>query len=89
MVRILSIARRSLTATARVHEDAPMAAPNEISVSQLARLVGTPDAPALIDLRTPEDFEADPTLIPGAARHDHAALGTLAPRRPARAARRR
>ena len=57
-----------------------MAAPNEISVSQLARLVGTPDAPVLIDLRTPEDFEADPTLIPGAARHAHDELGALMPR---------
>ena len=52
----------------------------EITVPQLARLVGTPDAPVLVDLRTPEDFTADPQLIPGAVRHDHTALDALAPR---------
>ncbi len=31
----------------------------EITASQLIRLVGLPNAPAIIDLRTQEDFEAD------------------------------
>ncbi|MCW3780288.1 sulfurtransferase/chromate resistance protein [Defluviimonas salinarum] len=42
---------------------------SSISPSQLARLVGTPDCPVLIDIRTESDFSADPRLIPGAFRH--------------------
>ena len=34
-----------------------MPAFNEISVTQLGRLVGLPDAPAVIDVRTDEDAE--------------------------------
>ena len=44
--------------------------PTEISVSQLARLVGLPGAPALIDVRTDDEYQADPRLIPTAQRHD-------------------
>jgi rhodanese-related sulfurtransferase len=39
-----------------------------ISVEQLARLVGTPKAPVLLDVRAAEAFAADPFLIP-ASRH--------------------
>jgi rhodanese-related sulfurtransferase len=39
-----------------------------ISPDKLARLIGTPHVPALIDVRTDEDFAADPRLIPGAIR---------------------
>jgi len=46
-----------------------MASYNEISVSTLARLVGTPDCPVLLDVRIDEDFNDDPHLIPGAYRH--------------------
>lgn len=45
-----------------------MASYNEISVSTLARLVGTPDCPVLLDVRIDADFDADPYLIPGAVR---------------------
>lgn len=45
-----------------------MASYNEISVSTLARLVGTPDCPILLDVRIDEDFDADPQLIPSAVR---------------------
>ncbi len=45
-----------------------MTSPTEITVSQLSRLIGTPDAPALIDVRTDEDFDSDPRLMPGAIR---------------------
>ena len=45
-----------------------MASYNEIPVSVLARLVGTPDCPALLDVRIDEDFDADPHLIPSAVR---------------------
>lgn len=48
-----------------------MPAPNAITPAQLARLIGTPDCPYLIDICTPEDFAADPFLIPGASRQDH------------------
>lgn len=46
-----------------------MASYNEISVSTLVRLVGTPDCPVLLDVRIDEDFDDDPQLIPGAYRH--------------------
>jgi len=42
-----------------------------ISPEKLSRLIGTANAPALIDVRTNEDFAADPRLIPGAVRHNH------------------
>jgi rhodanese-related sulfurtransferase len=41
---------------------------NSISIDKLARLIGTPKCPVLIDVQTDEDFEADPRLIPGAIR---------------------
>ena len=42
-----------------------------ISADKLARLIGTANTPALIDVRTDEDFAADPRLIPGAVRRSH------------------
>lgn len=42
---------------------------NTITPAQLARLVGTPDAPALVDVRLPEDVADDPYLIPGSRLH--------------------
>jgi rhodanese-related sulfurtransferase len=42
-----------------------------ISLDKLARLIGTANTPALIDVRTDEDFAADPRLIPGAVRRSH------------------
>jgi len=42
-----------------------------ISPDKLARLIGTANAPVIIDVRTDEDFAADPQLIPGAVRRDH------------------
>lgn len=42
----------------------------EITVAQLARLVGLPTAPALVDVRTAENFAADPRLLPAAERRD-------------------
>lgn len=46
-----------------------MPAPTEITAAQLSRLVGTPDAPLLVDLRIDADFEDDPRLLPAAFRH--------------------
>ena len=54
-----------------------MAAPNEITPTQLNRLLGTPDAPIIIDLRIDEDFDDDPRLIPTAFRHSHQDLAAL------------
>jgi rhodanese-related sulfurtransferase len=48
---------------------------NSISVEKLARLIGTPGCPALIDVRLDEDFAAAPRLLPGSLRRDHAAVG--------------
>ena len=47
-----------------------MPAPDTITVPQLARLVGTPDAPVLLDVRDPEDVAADPRFLPGAVHRD-------------------
>ena len=42
-----------------------------ISPDKLSKLIGTANTPALIDVRTDEDFSADPRLIPGAIRRSH------------------
>ncbi len=42
-----------------------MPSPTEVSVSQLSRLIGQANAPAIIDVRTASDYDADPRLIPG------------------------
>ncbi len=49
-----------------------MSSINSISIDKLARLVGTPHCPVLVDVRTDEDFKADPRLVPGAMRRPHA-----------------
>ncbi len=46
-----------------------MPSPTEITVAQLSRLVGLPGAPALVDVRTDDEFETNPCLIPSAQRH--------------------
>ena len=43
-----------------------MPAPNAISPDKLARLIGTARAPVILDVRSAEDFAADPRLLPGA-----------------------
>jgi rhodanese-related sulfurtransferase len=48
----------------------------EITVSQLSRLVGLPDAPAIVDVRIDEDYRADARLLPGSLRRDHRTTGT-------------
>jgi rhodanese-related sulfurtransferase len=42
-----------------------------ISSDKLARLIGTPKCPVLVDVRIPDDFAADPRLIPGSVRRSH------------------
>lgn len=57
-----------------------MPSPTTITIQQLARLIGTPDCPVLVDVCIDEDFNADPRLIPGAYRHPFSDLAALVPR---------
>jgi rhodanese-related sulfurtransferase len=45
-----------------------MSSVNSIACEKLARLIGTPKCPALIDVRRDDDFSADPRLVPGSVR---------------------
>jgi rhodanese-related sulfurtransferase len=49
-----------------------MSSINSISVEKLARLIGTPYCPVVLDVRTEDDFAANPCLIPGALRRSAA-----------------
>jgi rhodanese-related sulfurtransferase len=55
-----------------------MSSYTSISPEKLARLIGTPKCPTLIDVRTDEDFAADPRFLPGAVRRDHQSVGNWA-----------
>ncbi len=55
-----------------------MPSPTEISVSQLSRLIGLPDAPAIIDICLDEDFAEDQRLIPSSFRYPFDTVGDLA-----------
>ena len=52
-----------------------MPAPTIVTTQQLARRIGLPDAPILLDVRTAEDAAEDPRFLPGSQRrtHDHVA----------------
>ncbi len=56
-----------------------MTAFSEISPDQLFRLVGLPDAPVILDVRTDADFDADPRLIPTARRVSHDRIEAATP----------
>jgi rhodanese-related sulfurtransferase len=52
-----------------------MSSINTITTDKLARLIGIPKSPVIFDVRTNEDYGADPRLIPGSIRADaHAAI---------------
>ncbi|SDP73078.1 hypothetical protein SAMN05428967_3256 [Phyllobacterium sp. YR620] len=53
-----------------------MSSTTRISHEKLARLIGTPACPVLIDVRTDEDFALDERLIPGSRRRSYAAIET-------------
>jgi len=55
--------------------DAAMPSPTEITVPQLARLLGLPGAPSIIDVRKDEEFASDPRLVPTGQRHS--SIGVL------------
>ena len=56
-----------------------MSSPNVITSEKLARLIGRPDCPSLIDVCTEEDFACDPRLVPGAVRRSHRDVAEWAP----------
>ena len=49
-----------------------MSSINTISVDKLTRLIGTAHCPVLVDVRTEDDFNANPRLIPSSMRRSHA-----------------
>jgi len=55
-----------------------MATPDAITVAQLIRLIGTPDAPLVLDVRTDEDHAADPRMMPASVRRDHRTVASWA-----------
>lgn len=57
-----------------------MTSPTQITVPQLSRLIGLPDAPVLIDVCIDEDFADDPRLLPTAFRHPFQDIAVVAPR---------
>lgn len=48
-----------------------MPAPNAITAPQLSRLIGTPDCPLIVDVRTDEDIALDPRFLPTSIRRDY------------------
>lgn len=48
-----------------------------ITPAQTMRLIGTPDAPAIFDVRLPEDLDALPRLIPTTRITPHTTIGDL------------
>lgn len=55
-----------------------MAQPTTITLSQLSRLVGLPEAPTILDVRLDEDHGLDPRMLPGAIRQDFRTASTWA-----------
>jgi rhodanese-related sulfurtransferase len=55
-----------------------LATPDAITVSQLIRLIGTPDAPLVLDVRTDEDCATDPRAMPASMRRDHRTVSSWA-----------
>jgi rhodanese-related sulfurtransferase len=55
-----------------------MATPDTITVPQLARLIGTPDAPLILDVRTDDEHTADARAIPTSVRRDHRSVASWA-----------
>lgn len=55
-----------------------MPSTTEITVSQLSRLIGTPAAPSLIDVRLAEDIAADPRILPASYRLDYRSVADWA-----------
>ncbi len=56
-----------------------MSSINTISIDKLSRLIGTAHCPVLLDVRTEDDFIANPHLIPSSMRRPHADPSDWAP----------
>src|SRR5262245_17443268 len=56
-----------------------MSSPNAISVDKLARLIGTPKCPTLLDVRIEEDLKRNPGLVPGSVQRSYAQVVDWAP----------
>lgn len=55
-----------------------MPSPNQITPSQLSRLIGLPDQPIIIDICIDQDFALLPKLIPSSFRHEFKNIAELA-----------
>jgi rhodanese-related sulfurtransferase len=55
-----------------------MATPTEISVSKLSRLIGTPHAPDIVDVRILDDFLLDERILPASVRRSHKSVADWA-----------
>lgn len=55
-----------------------MPSPTEITVPQLSRLIGLPNAPAIIDVRIAEDLAADPRIVPASCGRDYRSVSDWA-----------
>jgi rhodanese-related sulfurtransferase len=51
----------------------------EITVSKLSRLIGLPHSPTIVDVRSDEEFAADPRLIPSSQRRDFSTVASWGP----------
>jgi rhodanese-related sulfurtransferase len=56
-----------------------MPSPDTITPSQLARVIGLPDAPAILDVRDDDDFGTDPRTLPASVRREHRSVSDWAP----------
>jgi rhodanese-related sulfurtransferase len=55
-----------------------MATPDIVTVAQLARLIGTPDAPVVVDVRIDTDHASDPRMLPASIRRDYRTVSSWA-----------
>ncbi len=55
-----------------------MPSPNSITVQHLARQVGLPDAPVILDVRIAEDVADDPRLLPASDQRSHTHVASWA-----------
>jgi rhodanese-related sulfurtransferase len=56
-----------------------MAAPDTITAAQLSRLIGTPEAPYILDVRMAEETAAMHRLLPASSPRDYRTVATWAP----------
>jgi rhodanese-related sulfurtransferase len=52
--------------------------PDTINVAQLAKLIGTHDAPVIVDVRIDNDHASDPRMLPASIRRDHRIVSSWA-----------